>query len=298
MADQAKIERLLKLMVLLSSGLKYTIKSIASKLGTSQRTAYRYIESLKSAGFIVNNEDGYWYIANNDTGKMLYNLLYFSEEEAYILSRAIHSIDENNMIKSNLVKKLYSIYDFDRVLEPIINKEHSANIHYLMDAIKQQKQVILVSYRSASSETVGDRKVEPYDFTANYQSVWCYDTEDHECKLFKISRIKNVIISKNYWEFDSKHETKHVDMFRMSSNTKIPVKVKLSLRAYNLMIEEYPLSEKFIIKKSDTEYLLDADVCSLEGIGRFALGLIDEIEIILPVELKDFIRRKVKKGNL
>jgi predicted DNA-binding transcriptional regulator YafY len=45
---------------------------------------------------------------------------------------------------------------------------------------------------------------------------------------------------------------------------------------------------------ADNEWLLETSVCSYEGIGRFIMGLLHDIEIIEPVELKNFIREKIK----
>jgi len=57
-------------------------------------------------------------------------------------------------------------------------------------------------------------------------------------------------------------------------------------------MEEYPLSEKYLTKISDNEWILETKVCSFEGVGRFIIGLLQNIEIIEPEELKNFIRKK------
>jgi len=62
--------------------------------------------------------------------------------------------------------------------------------------------------------------------------------------------------------------------------------------AKNLLVEEYPLSEKFIRKVGDS-YILDTEVCALEGVGRFVLGLAADIEILEGEELKDYLREYV-----
>lgn len=54
--DQPKIERLLRLMKMLSSNVNYTIGELAKKLGMSPRTIYRYIDTFKNAGFTVESQ--------------------------------------------------------------------------------------------------------------------------------------------------------------------------------------------------------------------------------------------------
>lgn len=51
--DQAKIERLLGLMKMMSGNVNYTIDELAEKLGTSYRSIYRYIDTFKESGFVV-----------------------------------------------------------------------------------------------------------------------------------------------------------------------------------------------------------------------------------------------------
>ena len=52
--DQPKLERLLRLMKLLTSNVNYTVNDLAERLDTSYRSIYRYIETFKEAGFVVH----------------------------------------------------------------------------------------------------------------------------------------------------------------------------------------------------------------------------------------------------
>ena len=51
--DQPKIERVLRLMWLLTANDTYTIEELADMLDTSPRTIYRYLDTFKAAGFSV-----------------------------------------------------------------------------------------------------------------------------------------------------------------------------------------------------------------------------------------------------
>ncbi|MBQ2296756.1 MAG: HTH domain-containing protein [Clostridia bacterium] len=51
--DQPKIERLLRLIKMMSGHENYTIDQLAEKLGTSYRSIYRYIDTFKECGFVV-----------------------------------------------------------------------------------------------------------------------------------------------------------------------------------------------------------------------------------------------------
>ncbi|MCF8363750.1 MAG: hypothetical protein K9G70_14120 [Prolixibacteraceae bacterium] len=56
------------------------------------------------------------------------------------------------------------------------------------------------------------------------------------------------------------------------------LKPEMSLRGAHLLTEEYPLAEKELIKINDNKWDLNTNVCSYEGVGRFVMGLLDEIK--------------------
>ena len=291
MSDQAKFQKMLEVLLLLDCQYGRTIVELSERFEVSQRTVYRYLDTFKNVGFVIENNNGYFKIdKRNATVQDISHLLHFSEEEAFILSKAIHTIDDADELKNKLAKKLYSLYDFDRVIHAISKKEESENIYCLLQAIKQQKQVVLQSYKSGNSKNIRDRIVEPIDFTINYTGVWCYDIEDGINKVFKTSRIKNVVLLEQIWKYKPKHKKGIIDIFRMQSFEPVPVSLELSLVAYNLIIEEYPLSEKYITKITDNLYRLECEVGNFLGIGRFVLGLPGEIKIIEPETLKQYVK--------
>jgi len=55
--DQPKIERLLRLMKMLTGNVSYTILDLSDRLEMSTRTIYRYIDTFCEAGFIVKKQN-------------------------------------------------------------------------------------------------------------------------------------------------------------------------------------------------------------------------------------------------
>lgn len=51
--DQPKLERLLRLMKLLTANTTYDIDQLAERLQMSRRTVYRYIDTFREAGFVI-----------------------------------------------------------------------------------------------------------------------------------------------------------------------------------------------------------------------------------------------------
>ncbi|MGQ7870274.1 helix-turn-helix transcriptional regulator [Sunxiuqinia sp. sy24] len=297
MSDQHKLQRMLEMMIFLSSGIRRRLSEISDRFTISERTAFRYIQSFREAGFIIPKPiDGYYYIDKDSPYFCeISELLHFSKEEAYILQKAIHSISDENLLKQNLIRKLYALYDFDRVADTIVKKENSENIHHLMQAIKTRKKVILHDYYSANSSDKKDRLVEPFEFTTSYVATWAYDLEDNTCKTFKNTRITSVQVLNEPWENESNHRKLPMDVFRISSNQQVEVKLMLSIRACELLKEEYPLAEEYIQALNEHQFLFEAPVCSFEGVGRFVLGLGNEVEVLEPQEFRLFLKKRVEK---
>jgi hypothetical protein len=60
----------------------------------------------------------------------------------------------------------------------------------------------------------------------------------------------------------------------------------------------FPLSEQDITKISDNEWILETKVCSYEGIGRFVIGLLHDIEILESDDFKKYMRKINSSQNI
>ena len=294
--DQPKIERMLRLMKMLTANTTYSVDDLAERLDMSRRTIYRYIDTFREAGFVIKKNDKYIRLDKESQHfKDISQLVHFTEEEAIILKRAIENIDDTNLLKQNLKRKLYSVYDNKILADTIVKGSNSSNVHALIEAIEDGRQVVLHDYSSAHGSAVRDRRVEPFAFTTNYVQVWCYDTESNSCKLFKTSRIKSVEILGTKWQHKEEHSQGFIDVFRMTSQSRHRVQLRLGLRSHNLLVEEYPLAEKYISSTDDEHWILDTEVANYAGIARFVIGLKEDIEIIDTPELDSYIADYVAK---
>ncbi|MFV0417911.1 MAG: helix-turn-helix transcriptional regulator [Dysgonomonas sp.] len=297
--DQPKLERLLRIMKLLTGNVSYTVNELAEKLDMSARTIYRYIDTFREAGFIIKKQGDIIRIDKaSPYFKDISQLIHFTQEEAYILKSAIESIDENNLLKQNLKKKLYTVYDYKILADSVTHGKNTHIVNCLVEAFEHKKQVILCNYNSANSKIVRDRIVEAFAFTTNYIQIWAYDIEEGENKLFNLSRIEDAIILAEDWLYEKEHKEGHVDVFRISSFNLYPIKLRMGLLSSSLLAEEYPLSYQYLTKVTDNEYMLDINVCSFEGIGRFVIGLLNDIEIIESTDFKQFIRDRINSFKI
>lgn len=290
--DQTKISKLLRLMKLLTGNVSRTIDQVAIEMGITSRTVYRYIDTIREAGFVVNKLYGNVY-AMGKVGRGLSDfnkLIYFTEEEAYIVAKMINGIDNNNVLKRDLQRKLASIYDSTSIANYIDNTATAANVEALADAIKRRKQVVLKHYESAHSDEAKDRRVEPIEFTTNMIDIWAYDVENAENRMFKVARIQEVEVTDDDWAFKSKHKVQRPDLFRMTGSLNEIVSLQLDTRAKSLLLEEFPLAEKEL-RRENGKWILTTRINSLEGVTRFILGLAADIKILEGENLRDYIRK-------
>ena len=130
----------------------------------------------------------------------------------------------------------------------------------------------MVNYSSSYANSPKDYVVEPYAFTRDYVDIWACDTASKHNKTFKISRMEHVEMLGG-WQMEDKHRPKPIDSFRMSGEG-LPiehVKLKLSLRAKNLLTEEFPITE-YEITQNKRSWLWEGDINAFEGIGRLRDG--------------------------
>ena len=296
MSDQPKIQRLLRLLLLLSGNRSYSLKEIAERLEIEERSVYRYLSSLESAGLVLLRKNGYRLATGNPHTKAINRLFHFSEDEAYVLYRLLAEAKGGNAVREKLVRKLHSLYDF-KVLASLADKTELEHVNILKTAIQDQKQVTLKGYRSSNSQTIQDRRVEAFEFLPQYEGVWCFDPADKKNKQFLISRITEVIIEKTGWQYAHRHSIPFTDAFGMSAEAPAAtIKLRLNLKACNLLQEEHPQAKQYL-QPAGNEYIVDIPVADYHGVGRFALGLPGDVQVIAPIAFKRFLEKQVKNGG-
>lgn len=296
--DQPKLERMLRLMKLMTGNVNYTVNDLAERLDTSYRSIYRYIETFKDAGFVVHKLDGGIYKLGKESRYFqdISQLVHFTDEEAHIVNQLIAGLDDSNMLKQNLRRKLSSVYNCTSMANSIVKGKNATNVNHLIEAIENHQQVVLHDYASANTGC-RDRLVEPFGFTTNYVQLWCFEPESGMNKLFNTARIGEVEILNSEWAHEAEHREGHIDIFRTTGFELHRVCLELGILSHNLLTEEYPLSERDIQQIAPNRWLLDTKVCNYLGVGRFVMGLIDDIRIVDSPEFEAYIREKIKRNN-
>ena len=186
----------------------------------------------------------------------------------------------------------------------IASEKIASNIHVksklevLERAIAEKKRAIL--RRFSSSDSIEDRKVEPFKVVKGGRYVWCYDIENKCCKQFGISKMAAVDVLQDPWTHESEHKEEKTDIFNWVGSEAVSIVLELDLTARNIIVDEYPLSEP-LLKQMDREgkrWRLSTDIYSCIAPGRFCIGLAEHVTIIKGDELKKYISEYIRKNFL
>jgi len=291
-----KLERELYLLRLLAENNCYTVDDLCQRVGISRRNFYYYIEFFKDSGFHVSKRGGYIRISRDSPFfAHLIERVSFTEEEALVLRHLLENARQGNVLVANIKKKLDRFYDFDILSDEQTREQTVQNIHNLYDAIKLRRYVILRNYTSPHSRSTKDRLVEPFMLMNNNNEVRCFEPASGMNKTFKASRMQSVEVLDTEWNHASEHRQMFTDVFMFSGEERLKVSLLLDSLAYNVLVKEYPQTKEHITPQPDGRHLFTAELCSYVAIGRFALGLFSNIEVLGDPPFKAYLREKVEQ---
>lgn len=289
-----QLERELELMLLLAENRNNTVEQLCERVGISRRNLYYYIDFFRQAGFVVEKRGGIYSLDKSSPFfTKLFRMVNFTEDEATTIRRVLDRAGGDSLQVRHILQKLNRLYDLDILDDVELREQAGRNVSVLYDAIKTKNKVVLHNYSSPHSNTVSSRVVEPFMFLAGNDEVRCYEISSGMNKTFKVARMESVEMLLDPWEHESDHKRMYTDIFMFSSEKLLPVELRLDRLAYSLMVEEYPRSAQYIEPEDDRHWLLRIEVCSYMGIGRFVLGLYENIDVLGGKGFVDYIGSKL-----
>ncbi|WP_143960873.1 helix-turn-helix transcriptional regulator [Litoribacter populi] len=293
--EQQKILRVFKLINLLRTRVGKNVHRLAETLETDTRTIYRYFKLLEEVGFRIEKEHGKFKIVDMVETSSQNLVGTFTEEETKFLAQAISKAGKKSRLKDSLLEKVNARTEFQQSIESLFNAKLGLFVDELADALKKGLQVELQDYYSLHTDSVRDRVIEPVAFTKDYDYIQAFDVESKSMKKFKLERISDLKVTNKKQVYGSLHAEVNESMFGYSGQAKYKVKLKLSHKAYQLLIEGFPESKPYTTIKNRKHYYLETEVAELPGVGRFILGLPGEIHVEEGKELLEYLKEQKEK---
>lgn len=287
-----KLEMQLQLLLALSQNRSLTIDELSGRFGLSRRSLYYYLDFYRDCGFIVEKTGNCYRIDRESPFfKQLIARISFTEEEAIAISRILNKVEEDALVRS-IRQKIGRFYDFNIQNDPQLAEQQAQKVSALCQAIKLKRMVILRGYSSGHSQTKKDRLVEPYLMMNNNQDVRCHELSSGMNKTFKLARMASVEMLSDEWIHEQEHRLLYTDVFMFSGEEQHPITLRMGQLATNLLREEYPAGTACLEQEDERHWLLRMPVCSYQGIGRFVMGLFEDIEVLGDAGFHAYLREK------
>lgn len=292
MSAQPHLLRLLKFIRLLADRPGRTVSQAARTLETSERTVYRYLDTLGELGYLIDKDEQerYFLFEADATRRPA-----FTADESALVDRLLSSLPSEHPLIDSIRRKLFLTSDLVPLADELLDRHQALVVERLATAIAHNRQVRLLRYYSTNSDTIADRIVEPVGFTDHYATLKAYDPEDGKEKSFKIRRMDDVDVLDTPCTYVTAGEV--LDAFGWSGPEPLLVTLHLSGRAYRLLLEERPLCRLFLEPRDDETfpYRFRGEVRSYVGIGRYVLGLPGEIDVV-DEDFRSYLRERAGKN--
>lgn len=288
------------LLLLLRYPGRYTRRELSDKIGIgaeNENTFRRLLDALGSADIEVVSDGLHRYsIAPEQHFKELGYLDLLSQEDKGLIKLALKHKFGSTQARG-LYNKIDALYDYRQLGLDALRRPELEKIEALQAAIRQDRRVILESYKSRSSGTETDRKVEPFGVVPEKRMVKAYDLKRHKPAHFRLDRCRRVrVLDDEARQYQDHYQNHHADVFDIVDKNKVLVTLRLDVSAYVDLTERHPEAKLYAPPAAAPDtFLFEAKVNhGFLGLEQFILANWRGVEIIDPPELKTFIRERLR----
>jgi len=332
MKDPGKLLRLFRTLNLLAGSRRgYTVDELADKLAVSRRTVYRDLIIYGQCGFEVVTHPVTHRLRIGNPGETA-EKIGFDVDEARLLEEALLGLADGP-VHADLLDKVRSMGGSAQTLGNYRTQQAGLHYRRLSQAIRDRVQVVLFDYNAPSSHSISNRLVEPYGFSPTLDTLFAFEPASRRNKSYKLVRIGQVRPERMPWQFAHLHVTPKTDAFGMPMSENCPeVHLRLGQLSGSLLREEHPAAAIYLtniepvahtpvegaqqtsvarppvgglggtpgsanpsagVPAGEWVYELRLRVADYRGIGRFVLGLVDDIGVIGPPDFLEYLRTRV-----
>lgn len=247
-------ERIINVFLLiLSKPYRYTVRELSQELGATLKVIREDIQILREQGFDIPPSSEH----QNRLGinlrreyKELEYLQPLSDSDKATLKRALnYHLSEKDA--AYLGQKLDNLYDFQQLNLRALRQPALDRIDQLTRARKEKRRVILKDYRSAHSNEVSDRTVEPFVIDPAVDLLHAYNVEQRQTRHYRLSRITRIQVLEEVWQYESDHRHKVTDIFGIVNNQQVFIHLTVNVFAYNWLLEHFPATKSYLEPAAD-----------------------------------------------
>lgn len=290
--------RLFEIIYILLEKNSVTAKELAERLEVSQRTIYRDIEALSTAGIPVYMSKGKGGGISILPEFILNKAILTEEEKTEILSslRAVNAVSFNDVEMEKVLKKLNNILgenhtnwievDFSNWGNAEREKETFNNIKFAI----LNKRIVNFHYMSGKGESI-NRQVYPLKLYFKGQSWYMYGycKIRNDYRFFKLRRIKDLYISKE--NFNIKVPINIMKEDNIFKDELITLKMKISSKMAYRVYDEFENFKQL----DDGSFMASIEYPKGEWIFSYIFSFGEECEVLEPREIREEIKNKIKK---
>ena len=312
--DMSKSVLLLQMMDVLRERPGLTINQLAADLGRSERTVYRYLESLSSELHVqVYCEDGEYYIAERSVPSRLdltpkeiltVRLALTSgalQKHGPFTDQALSAWKKiESALTSDAVQSVHEAITRHAIYAPTFSTiKEDETVQILADAVEQNKRISMVysSQRSGETKTL---VVDPYALVFRRHNWYLIAYSHSHGRVIQLKLIRIVKVTLTGERFNLPQDFS-VDSFYAKSwemwtgGEECLVRVKFSPRVAQIIRESKRHPTQALEDTPDGGVIFSVKVTGIEEIGYWILGWGAEAEVIEPEELRAYIEETASK---
>lgn len=264
-----KAHKLIQLLFLLANNKTIHIKDILQTLDINERNFYYYLNEIKSVGFYVEcKQKKYSFIPKGKCYENLPLLIKITPPDKLIIQSTINNLNINRTTKNNILNVLSS-----RLVSYVhVSDKYEDYIHTIQKSIDNKKQLVL-NYSDKNIDFCQTVIVEPYFIDESNNHFWVYIPTLNSNYLFKLSNIKDILLSPVRQMYTNKHYDVSPDCFGQYGKMDKNCCIELYYQGMENLTDIYPNTRMFISKEKHTNtYTLNCKVCDYKYISGFILS--------------------------
>lgn len=310
----SKISNVLRMLILLKSRGKMSVKELAKELEVGARQVIRYKEDLEKAEIYITTVPGKYggykldskdYILGlNITNKEYEALLsaekYLEFQNFVFMKEFQRLVDKISTLKeeSNCVNEEFFIKNTK--LNYDVNRENRIWIDLKAAIIASNKVKIIYKSLNSNKNNPKERIIHPYSIFQYKEGIYIIGFCEYRNSIreFKVSRIEDYVILDEKFKKDEKFNVEDYmkNCFGIYKDKEINIELKIKHPVAQIVKEKMWVENQEIIDLDSENIIYKAQVKGFTEIKSWILSMGSSVEIIQSAELKEEVKKELTKA--